>query len=64
MQAINLLLSADLANMYFVLGIHREMVAAGLAAKHEKILPYLAANGTRANGTGTARVGIEYANPS
>ena len=44
MQAINLLLSTDQANLYFILGIDREMVAAGLAAKHEKILPYLAAN--------------------
>jgi KAP family P-loop domain len=61
MQAINLLMSAELANMYFILGIDREMVAAGLAAKHQKILPYLAASSARLNEKAqTARVGIEY----
>jgi hypothetical protein len=43
LQAINLLLSADQGNLFFVLGLDREMVAAGIAAKNEKILPYLAA---------------------
>ncbi len=60
MQAINLLLSTDQANLYFILGIDREMVAAGLAAKHEKILPYLAANRTAANSPPIARGGVEY----
>lgn len=44
MQAINLLLSTDHENLFFILGIDREMVAAGLAAKYEKILPYLTAS--------------------
>jgi hypothetical protein len=43
LQAINLLLSADQGNLFFILGLDREMVAAGIAAKNEKILPYLAA---------------------
>ena len=62
LQAINLLLSADQGNLFFVLGLDREMVAAGIAAKNEKILPYLAAGRT----TGTFekidihQVGVEY----
>ena len=43
MQAINLLLSTESANLFFILGLDREMVAAGLAAKYEKVIPYLAA---------------------
>lgn len=43
LQAINLLLSADQGNLFFILGLDREMVSAGIAAKNEKILPYLAA---------------------
>ena len=46
LQAINLLLSADQGNLFFILGLDREMVAAGIAAKNEKILPYLAAGRT------------------
>ncbi len=41
LQAINLLLSTDQGNLFFVLGLDREMVAAGIAAKNEKILPTL-----------------------
>jgi hypothetical protein len=44
LQAINLLLSGEQGNLFFILGLDREMVAAGIAAKNEKILPYLAAN--------------------
>jgi hypothetical protein len=46
LQAINLLLSADQGNLFFILGLDREMVSAGIAAKNEKILPYLSAGRT------------------
>ena len=41
MQGINLMLT-DLPQIIFVLGMDREKVAASLAVKHEKLLPYLA----------------------
>ena len=40
MQAINLLISES-APVFYVLGLDREKIAAGLAAKYEKLLPYL-----------------------
>jgi hypothetical protein len=40
-QALNLLISAQDSRMIFILGMDREVVAAGLAAKYENILPYL-----------------------
>jgi hypothetical protein len=40
MQAINLML-ADHGPLVFIIGMDREKVAAGLAVKHEKLLPYL-----------------------
>lgn len=62
LQAINLLLSADTGNLFFILGLDREMVAAGIAAKNEKILPYMAAG--RAGSTNEKeeihRLGIDY----
>ena len=61
LQAINLLLSTDQGNLFFVLGLDREMVAAGIAAKNEKILPYLAAGRVhRADKTDFYQVGIDY----
>jgi hypothetical protein len=62
MQAINLLLSAESGNLVFILGLDREMVAAGLAAKYEKLLPYLAESQSRNFGRNhtTARVGVDY----
>ena len=41
MQAINLMIS-DEAPIFFIIGMDREKVAAGVAAKHEKLLPFLA----------------------
>jgi hypothetical protein len=62
LQAINLLLSAEQGNLFFILGLDREMVAAGLAAKNKDILPYLAAGRHPASGKlEIERVGIEYA---
>lgn len=40
MQALNLLISDD-PRLVFVIGMDREKVAAGIAVKHEKLLPYL-----------------------
>jgi hypothetical protein len=48
MQALNLLISES-APVYYVLGLDRAKIAAGLAAKYEKLLPYLPAAGA-ANG--------------
>lgn len=45
MSAINLMLS-DNPQVVFVIGMDREKVAAGLAVKHEKILPYILASNT------------------
>ena len=62
LQAINLLLSADQGNLFFILGLDREMVAAGIAAKNEKIFPYLAA-GRVAQGSDKSdfyQIGIDY----
>jgi WD40 repeat protein len=42
MQAINLLIS-DSPQVFFIVGMDRDKVAAGLAVKYEKILPYLCA---------------------
>jgi len=61
MQAINLLLSTDQANLFFVIGLDREMVAAGIAAKHEKLLPFLAARRTGSKPISSQLVGMEYA---
>ncbi len=40
MESINLMLSNN-PKLVFILGMDREKVAAGLAVKHEKLLPYL-----------------------
>lgn len=40
MQALNLMI-ADSPHLVFIIGMDREKVAAGLAVKHEKLLPYL-----------------------
>lgn len=50
MQALNLLIS-DSSNLIFIIGMDREKVAAGLAVKYEKLLPYLAAAGAQSSGT-------------
>src|SRR5579862_6176203 len=40
MQALNLMLSED-KHLVFVMGVDREKVAAGIAAKHKELLPFL-----------------------
>jgi|GEM_PF-1560478 len=60
MQAINLMISVGAPQLVFVIGMDREKVAAGLAVKNEKLLPYLAhrptkpADGGGAQGAGPA----------
>jgi hypothetical protein len=46
MQALNLMIS-DSSRLIFIIGMDREKVAAGLAVKHEKLLPYLAPSNRR-----------------
>jgi KAP family P-loop domain len=57
MQAINLLISES-APVFYVLGLDREKIAAGLAAKYEKLLPYLA--GDAGGGASIGAVGTEF----
>jgi hypothetical protein len=56
MRAINLMISES-SRLIFVIGMDREKVAAGLAVKHEKLLPYLFP--TAATGT-DFRIGLEF----
>jgi len=46
-QSINLMISSGDSRVFFVLGMDREKVAAGLAAKHEGLLEYLRASEAR-----------------
>jgi len=41
MQAINLMISTELRDIIFILGMDREKIAAGLAMKNADLLPYL-----------------------
>jgi len=61
MQAVNLLIS-DAPQLVFIIGMDREKVAAGLAVKYEKLLPYLASStgSARGNGPFDPLVGLEY----
>lgn len=77
MQAINLLIAADpqtrsvkrstkerakSANLFFVLALDREMVAAGIAAKHKEILPYLVPPAPESGlaDSASGRAGLEF----
>ncbi len=44
MQALNLMMSTDRRGLIFIIGMDRAKVAAGLAVKNEKLLPYLYAS--------------------
>ena len=46
-RSINLLLSKEDSRVFFVLGMDRAKVAAGIAASHQKLLPYFYAADTR-----------------
>ena len=48
MQAVNLMIS-DNPRLIFIIGMAREKVAAGLAVKHEKLLPYITSQRTDTN---------------
>jgi len=50
MQALNLMMSTDRRGLIFIIGMDRAKVAAGLAVKNEKLLPYLYASSVGANG--------------
>ena len=52
MQALNLLIADD-PRLIFIVGMDREKVAAGLAVKYEKLLPYLMTQDTSASPDGS-----------
>ena len=61
MKAINLLLGLEESNLFFVIGLDREMVAAGIAAQHQSIMPYIAASRSASpEDQDLARIGLEY----
>jgi len=53
MQAINLMIP-ECKNLIFVIGMDRERVAAAIAVKHEKLLPYLTRRSVTQRGTNAA----------
>lgn len=60
MQALNLLIS-DSAPVFYILGLDREKIAAGLASKYDKLLPYLAkANLNEPDRTAAVEFGFSY----
>ena len=56
MESINKMISDD-PNLVFVMGMDREKVAAGLAVKHEKLLPYLSGKMEQIDGKGVESKG-------
>ena len=59
MQALNLLITDD-PRLIFLIGMDREKVAAGLAVKYEKLLPYLMPDGVDGEGKVDPRIGLDY----
>ena len=61
MQALNLMIS-DTPHLVFIIGMDREKVAAGLAVKYEKLLPYLIPSSVQTKGSSIvdATSGLEY----
>jgi len=59
MQAINLMISGD-PRLFFIIGMDRQKVAAGLAVKFEKAVPYLAAALQSAPEASRVRHGLEF----
>jgi hypothetical protein len=63
MQALNLMIS-DSPQLIFIIGMDREKIAAGLAVKYEKLLPYLSpsasASSSPAQPSFDAICGLEY----
>jgi len=57
MQALNLMLS-ETPQLFFIIGMDREKVAAGLAVKHEKLLGYLYP--APKNAVGNTNPGLEF----
>lgn len=59
MQALNLLVSTEAA-LIFIIGMDREKVAAGLAAKYERLLPYMLGASPQDGQRTTAWQGLEF----
>jgi len=63
MQALNLMMSSDRRGLILIIGMDREKVAAGLAVKNEKLLPYLYAARMRpadASKSSDTQLGLEF----
>lgn len=58
-QGLNLLTS-DIENFVFIIGMDREKVAAALAIKFEKALPYIAPRLTGIGGSGNTKGGLAF----
>ncbi len=62
MRAINMLID-DSPNLIFIIGMDRTKIAAGIAAKNEKLLPYLYPNNSITESANTSNLslkGLEY----
>lgn len=62
MSALNLMITGN-THLVFIIGMDREKVAAGLAVKHEKLLPYMYASrygATDEAGKFQPAIGLEY----
>jgi len=59
MQALNLLITDD-QRLVFIIGMDRAKIAAGLAVKYEKLLPYLVQNGVDEKGNVDPQFGLDY----
>src|SRR6476646_7584246 len=60
MQALNLLISES-APVFYVLGLDREKIAAGLAVKYEKLMPYLSGSTFAKGLSGSSGIEFGYA---
>jgi len=59
MQAMNLMIGAD-ERLIFIVGMDRQKIAAGLAVKFEKLLPYIQLNNQDQFEHNKTRVGIKF----
>jgi hypothetical protein len=60
MQALNLLISES-APVFYILGLDREKIAAGLAVKYEKLMPYLSGSTVAKGLSGSSGIEFGYA---
>jgi len=58
-QGINLMIS-ETSKLFFIIGMDREKIAAGLAVKYEKLLPYINVSLTAASSDSNPAKGLEF----